>query len=45
MEENAVEVNEEKKEEVVSKENGYTLRDLEDILGIPSDSILFGLGK
>jgi hypothetical protein len=45
VEENVVEVKEEKKEEVVAEENSYTFRDLEDMLGIPSDSILFSFGR
>jgi hypothetical protein len=45
VEENVVEVKEEKKEEVVAEENSYTVRDLEDILGIPSDSRLFGFWR
>ena len=45
MEENVLENVEEKKEEVVAEENGYTVRDLEDILGIPSDSILFSFWR
>ena len=44
MEENVVKVKEEKKE-VVTEENSYTIKDLEDTLGIPSDSILFSFGR
>ena len=43
MEENVLE-NVEEQEEVV-KEKDYDIRHLEDILGIPSDSILFSFGR
>ena len=44
MEENVLE-NVEEKEEVVSEEKDYSIRHLEDILGIPSDSRLFNFGR
>ncbi len=44
MEENVLENVEEKKEEVV-EEKDYSIRHLEDILGIPSDSVLFSFGR
>ncbi len=40
MEEN-VESKEEKKEEAVSKEDKYSIEELRNMLGIPSDSIMF----
>lgn len=43
MEENVLE-NVEEKEEVV-EEKDYNIRHLEDILGIPSDSVLFSFGR
>lgn len=43
MEENVLE-NVEEQEEVV-EEKDYDIRHLEDILGIPSDSILFSFGR
>jgi hypothetical protein len=43
VEENVLE-NAEKEEEVV-EEKDYSIRHLEDILGIPSDSILFSFGR
>jgi hypothetical protein len=45
VEENVLENVEEKKEEAVAEENSYTVRDLEDILGIPSDSRLFSFWR
>ena len=43
MEENVLENVEEQEEVVVEKD--YDIRHLEDILGIPSDSILFSFGR
>lgn len=40
MEEN-VESKEEKKEEVLTEEDKYSIEELRNMLGIPSDSIMF----
>jgi hypothetical protein len=44
MEEN-VESKEEKKEEELTEEDKYSIRELRGMLGIPSDSIMFSFGR
>ena len=44
MEEN-VESKEEKKEEVLTEKDKYSIRELRDMLGIPSDSIMLSFGR